>query len=187
MLTGYLYSVGTTRGLRSVFQTSATQASRNTKSPQYPTPHSTTPRSSKNTGKFWAPVFAPHPCHSKQGSHMYLLYVALQQPPVFIWWNTTGSPSGHKAHVCHPARSCLNLSVKAFQHFSVWCSVDWGSFWYVQTQYSEYCVCVCERVVVYIWHCVGSISKHLLVSNCNGRPVCDGPYMHWLVFLCLCV
>lgn len=66
MLNAHIYSVGTTRGLHSVSQTSATQASRNTKSPQYPTPHSTMPRSSKSMGKFWAPVLALAPWNYQQ-------------------------------------------------------------------------------------------------------------------------
>lgn len=55
VLTCSLYSVGSTRGSSSQSQTSVTQASRNTKSLQFPTPHSTTPRSSKSTGRFTAP------------------------------------------------------------------------------------------------------------------------------------
>lgn len=51
MLTGHFYSVGTTRESPSQSLILATQASRNTKCPQCPTPHSTTPRSSKSMGK----------------------------------------------------------------------------------------------------------------------------------------
>lgn len=55
-LTGCLNSVaGTTRGSPSQSQISATPASRNTKSPQFPTPHSTTHKSSKSTGKCYSP------------------------------------------------------------------------------------------------------------------------------------
>lgn len=57
-LTAPLHSVGTTRGSPSRSQIWATQTSRNTKSPQCPTSHSTTPRSSKSTGK----TFTSHLC-----------------------------------------------------------------------------------------------------------------------------
>lgn len=50
-LTGYIHSVGTTRGLHSQSQTLVTRASRNTKSLQFPIPHLTTQRSLKSMGK----------------------------------------------------------------------------------------------------------------------------------------
>lgn len=52
-LTGYIHSVGTTRGLHSQSQTLVTRASRNTKSLQFPIPHLTTQRSLKSMGKVW--------------------------------------------------------------------------------------------------------------------------------------
>lgn len=63
VLTGWLYSAGTTRGSPSQSQTSATQASRNTKSPQFPTPHSTIHKSSKSMGMYWTYFFLI-PVHS---------------------------------------------------------------------------------------------------------------------------
>lgn len=90
LLTGNLHSVGTTRGSPSQSQTSATQASRNTKSPQCPTPHSATPRSSKSTGK----VLTPNFLWVREGLDSHgcpLICVELQQPPVFTWQHATAS------------------------------------------------------------------------------------------------
>lgn len=72
MLTGWLYSAGTTRGSPSQSQTSATQASRNTKSPQFPTPHSTIHKSSKSMGMYWTSAFVS-------------LFQCIHAP-LILWW-----------------------------------------------------------------------------------------------------
>lgn len=96
-LTGCLNSVaGTTRGSPSRSQISATPASRNTKSPQFPTPHSTTHKSSKSMGKCYSPspffvsqlqLSAPIlPSFLRwRCTNICLLCVELQQPTVFTW------------------------------------------------------------------------------------------------------
>lgn len=75
VLTGHLNSVGTTRGSPSPSQTLATQASRNTKSPQCPTPHSTMPRSSKRMGKNAHLTFAPSHVSENPGHPAFVSYL----------------------------------------------------------------------------------------------------------------
>lgn len=94
MLTGWLYSAGTTRGSPSQSQTLATQASRNTKSPQFPTPHSTIHKSSKSMGMYVLDfcicfLIPMHPCPSNflrwRWISICLICAKLQHQPFFSY------------------------------------------------------------------------------------------------------
>lgn len=94
-------AAGTTRGSPSRSQILATPASRSTKSPQFPTPHSTTPKSSKSMGKTENPSSFVSQLQRtclflipKVELHKYLSTCVWKKPAIFTWQHVTASSAG---------------------------------------------------------------------------------------------
>lgn len=201
VLTSHLHLVGTTRGSPSQSQTLATQASRNTKSPQCPTPHSTTPRSSKSMGKVWTPNFFFLHCTNVTANSQGLVSYAsplscsshLFSPDSILEYHLEGityaTPSHHQA--CGSTNQWKLLPFH--KHFSVW----WGAL--LPGIYLGFCLvcdpstqdiqhlCVCASPSLHSTLCVSGIIIHLHVTDCSGKLVCNKLHMLQLVLLSLCL
>lgn len=102
---------GTTRGSHSQSQISATPASRSTKSPQFPTPHSTTHKSSKSMGKSDSVVSQLQCTHlpviiPKVEMHKCLSTCVWTQPTAFTWQHVPATSAGCSLCSCLPT-CCL--------------------------------------------------------------------------------